>query len=129
MGGIEVRAATIFVHDFEVVNVLVHKFEQIDLNSIKTYREASYKKGYGEPTFWSTQQSELATKRCPDQNKYKYCLRTMECNVVYENDAAVHRAMHDNYKFILESYKDIISDEVREVLEEGMKMHAPKFNL
>ena len=91
---------------FDVIGVLVQKFEEINLPELKRCRDDSYKKGYREPAFWSTKEPVLQSKRVPDQNKYKYCTKTMGERNVGMTDAAIHQSMFDNYKVILGNYED-----------------------
>ena len=111
---------------FDFIDVLVTKFEEIILPELKQYRDESYKKGFREPTFWSTKEPMLHSRRVPDQNKYKYSSKTMDDKTVSLNDAAIQQSLYENYRFVIDNHQDEISDEVLATLKEAMELHAPK---
>lgn len=111
---------------FQCIDVLVEKFEGIDLQTLQQTRAASYAKGFKEPTFWSTREGLIKSKRIPAQNKYKYCSQTMDAAGVGLTDDVIQAQLFESYQFMLDSYKDIISEEVAEALHTGMMLHAPK---
>lgn len=110
---------------FELIDVLVMKFEDIDKVNMTHNRDISYEMGFMEPSFWTTGDTMIATRRLPEQEKFKYCSRTMDDPRVLMTDAAIRATLYENYKYILESHGDELSEGLRTALQEAMALHAP----
>lgn len=111
---------------FQVIDALVVKFDDINLDGMRYMRGLSYDKGFVEPSYWSTKEGMVKSGRCPDQSKYKYCSKTMEARGVGATSATIQRNLLENYRFVLDNYSEILSEEVVSAIEEGMALHQPK---
>ena len=100
---------------FFCIDVLSYRFSLLDLNSVAKAKAASYRKGFVEPRFLSTRESELKTRReIINPNKFMYNKENMEGERV---NVQHHAAMVDNIHSILSTSDTGMSPELRENLQ------------
>ena len=107
------------------VDMITDDVSGLNIQDVCEWWGEAYKKGWWEPNFTATDNSDPKTRRCiENQQEYIYSRENFEGETQAERDARVNQILYKGMQNVLQSNTHM-SDHMQELVEGSMEHHKP----